>query len=59
MEVEEAPNLGALAYIHKSEAANDLFPAVGAVLRGEQFVSELPSNGWSDGERRGTPRPSR
>ena len=57
--VEEARNLGALAYIHKSQAANDLFPAVAAVLRGEQFVSRLPGNGWPDRERRGTPRTSR
>jgi len=36
--VEEARNLGASGYIHKSQAANHLFPAVTAVLRGERFV---------------------
>jgi len=40
--VEEARNLGASGYIHKSQAANELFPVVTAVLRGEQFES----GGW-------------
>jgi DNA-binding NarL/FixJ family response regulator len=38
--VEHALKLGASGYIHKSRAAKDLFRAVSAVLRGEQFVSD-------------------
>lgn len=38
--VEEALSAGALGYIHKPRAANDLFPAVAAVLEGKQFVSD-------------------
>jgi DNA-binding NarL/FixJ family response regulator len=38
--VEEARNLGASGYVHKSRAASDLFPAVTAVLRGDLFVSD-------------------
>lgn len=37
--VEEALNSGALGYVHKREAANDLFPAIAAVLAGKKFVS--------------------
>ena len=37
--VEEALNSGALGYVHKAGAANDLFPAIAAVLEGKQFVS--------------------
>lgn len=37
--VEEALNSRALGYVHKGEAANDLFPAIAAVLEGKQFVS--------------------
>src|SRR5947208_2485683 len=37
--VEEALSSGALGYFHKPRAANDLFPAVAAVLEGKQFVS--------------------
>jgi DNA-binding NarL/FixJ family response regulator len=36
--VEEARNVGALGYVHKSRAAKDLFQAVSAVLCGEPFV---------------------
>ena len=38
--VEEALSLGALGYVHKPRAGNDLFPAVAAVLEGKQFVSD-------------------
>ena len=37
--VEEALSSGAQGYVHKPRAANDLFPAVAAVLEGKQFVS--------------------
>ena len=38
--VEEALSSGALGYVHKPRAGNDLFPAVAAVLEGNQFVSD-------------------
>jgi len=38
--VEEALSSGALGYVHKPRAGNDLFPAVAAVLEGKQFVSD-------------------
>lgn len=37
--VEEALGSGALGYVHKSRAGNDLVPAVAAVFGGKQFVS--------------------
>jgi len=37
--VEEALSAGALGYVHKLRAGNDLLPAVAAVLEGKQFVS--------------------
>jgi len=37
--VAEARNVGALGYVPKSRAAQDLFRAVTLVLRGEPFVS--------------------
>lgn len=36
--VQGALRSGALGYVHKSRVENDLFPAVAAVLAGEQFV---------------------
>ena len=38
--VQDAIQLGALGYVHKSRTANDLVPAIEAALRGKQFVSE-------------------
>ena len=37
--VQEALNLGAWGYVLKERTANDLLPAVKAVLEGRQFVS--------------------
>lgn len=37
--IQEALGLGATGYVHKPSAQSDLLPAVEAVLRGEQFVS--------------------
>jgi len=37
--VQEARDVGALGYVHKSRAAQDLFPALTAALQGKQFVS--------------------
>ena len=37
--VQETLNLGALGYVHKQHAHNDLLPAVDAVLGGKRFVS--------------------
>ena len=36
--VEEALSLGALGYVHKIRVANELLPAVKAVLAGKEFV---------------------
>jgi DNA-binding NarL/FixJ family response regulator len=38
--VEEALRSGALGYVHKPRAGDDLHPAVAAVLEGQQFVSD-------------------
>lgn len=38
--VEEALRSGALGYVHKPRAGDDLYPAVAAVLEGRQFVSD-------------------
>ena len=38
--VEEALRSGALGYVHKPRAGGDLYPAVAAVLEGQQFVSD-------------------
>jgi DNA-binding NarL/FixJ family response regulator len=35
----EAMNIGALGLVVKSKAARDLLPAIGTVLRDEQFFS--------------------
>jgi DNA-binding NarL/FixJ family response regulator len=37
--VQEALSLGALGYVHKPCAGNDLLQAIAAVLQGRQFVS--------------------
>jgi DNA-binding NarL/FixJ family response regulator len=37
--VQEALNLGAQGYVAKTSAADDLLPAIEAVLQGRQFVS--------------------
>ena len=37
--VQEALSLGALGYIDKSEAGNELLPALEAVIHGKKFVS--------------------
>lgn len=37
--VQEALSLGALGYIDKSEAGNELLPALEAVIQGKKFVS--------------------
>ncbi|HXW56649.1 MAG TPA: response regulator transcription factor [Candidatus Cybelea sp.] len=47
--VEDALNLGALGYVVKAHAGNELLEAVEAVVQGKQFVSRclrpyLPSN---------------
>jgi CheY-like chemotaxis protein len=39
--VRAALSTGALGYIHKTDAAGELLPAVDAVLRGQQFVSSI------------------
>jgi DNA-binding NarL/FixJ family response regulator len=39
--VQAALSMGALGYIHKTDAAGELLPAVDAVLRGKQFVSSI------------------
>jgi DNA-binding NarL/FixJ family response regulator len=36
--VQEALEIGALGYIHKSRAPSDLLPGIEAVLRGERFI---------------------
>lgn len=38
--VEEALRSGALGYVHKARAGDDLYPAVAAVLEGRRFVSD-------------------
>jgi DNA-binding NarL/FixJ family response regulator len=51
--VREALGLGALGYVDKTHTSTDLLPAIEAVLRGEQFVSEnLESRGRTDAPRR-------
>jgi DNA-binding NarL/FixJ family response regulator len=47
--VQQALSLGALGYVIKAHAATELFAAVEAVLRGEQFVSRTLIDG--DGQR--------
>jgi DNA-binding NarL/FixJ family response regulator len=37
--IQEALNLGALGYVHKSLARRDLLPAAEAVIAGREFVS--------------------
>jgi DNA-binding NarL/FixJ family response regulator len=39
--VGAALSTGALGYVHKTNAADELLPAVDAVLRGKQFVSSI------------------
>ena len=41
--VQEALSLGALGYVHKPCAGNDLLRAIAAVLQGRQFVSHHPN----------------
>jgi DNA-binding NarL/FixJ family response regulator len=54
--VQAALGAGALGYVHKTKAREDLLPAVDAVLRGEQFVSgSLKSNGVTDTSVKETP----
>jgi DNA-binding NarL/FixJ family response regulator len=43
-----ALGIGALGYVHKTDARSELLPAVYAVLRGEQFVSSRSSNGFRE-----------
>lgn len=51
--VREALSLGALGYVDKTHTSTDLLPAIEAVLRAEQFVSEsLESSGRTDAPRR-------
>src|SRR5437899_12050546 len=51
--VREALSLGALVYVDKTHTSTDLLPAIEAVLRAEQFVSEsLESSGRTDAPRR-------
>lgn len=38
--VEEALRSGALGYVHKPRAGDDLYPALAAVLEGQPFVSD-------------------
>ena len=38
--MDEALRTGALGYVHKPRAGDDLHPAVAAVLEGQQFVSD-------------------
>ena len=40
--MQRALNTGALGYVRKASAAEDLLPAAQAVLRGERFVSGNP-----------------
>lgn len=53
--VLEALGLGALGYVHKPRAGNDLLRAITAVLQGRQFVSNYP-NGFTLAE--GSDRPT-
>jgi DNA-binding NarL/FixJ family response regulator len=39
--VQAALSTGVLGYVHKTDAAGELLPAVDAVLRGKQFVSTM------------------
>lgn len=48
--VKEALSLGE-GYIHKPRLRKDLMPAIEAVFRGEQFVSDLGLNGRTDAPR--------
>ncbi len=41
--MRRALNTGALGFVRKASAAEDLLPAAQAVLRGQQFVSSKPS----------------
>ena len=41
--MQRALNTGALGFVRKASAAEDLLPAAQAVLRGQQFVSSKPS----------------
>ena len=41
--MRSALNTGALGFVRKASAAEDLLPAAQAVLRGQQFVSSKPS----------------
>jgi DNA-binding NarL/FixJ family response regulator len=41
--MQRALNTGALGYVRKASAAEDLLPAAQAVLRGQRFVSGNPS----------------
>lgn len=41
--MRKALNTGALGFVRKASAAEDLLPAAQAVLRGQQFVSGKPS----------------
>jgi len=54
--VQETLSLGALGYVHKPCAGNDLLRAITAVLQGRQFVSNHP-NGFPLVE--GSDRPSK
>lgn len=45
--IQEALDLGAMGYIHKSSAQSDLLPAVEEVLKGKQFVSKSVKFGQS------------
>lgn len=53
--VQEALSLGALGYVHKPCAGNDLLRAIAAALQGRQFVSSYP-NGFPFAE--GSDRPA-
>jgi DNA-binding NarL/FixJ family response regulator len=53
--VQEALSLGALGYVHKPYAGNDLLQAIEAALQGRQFVSNHP-NGFPLAE--GSARPA-
>jgi DNA-binding NarL/FixJ family response regulator len=44
--VRAALGMGALGYVHKTDARSELLPAVYAVLRGEQFVSSRTNGFW-------------
>ena len=41
--MQRALNTGALGYVRKASAAEDLLPAAQSVLRGERFVSGTPA----------------